>query len=58
MAIDGETAMDTIERRDSLTHINLCLSLEQDSQASTSASEMDAMLSYDDTLRDVSEKQR
>ena len=56
LAIDGGTAMDTIESWDSLTHINLCLSLEQDFQVSFTVDEMEAMLSYDDILRVLSGK--
>ncbi len=56
LSIDGDTAMDTIERWDSLTHINLCLTLEQDFQVSFSVSDMEAMLSYDDILRVLGEK--
>ena len=56
LAIDGATAMDTIESWDSLTHINLCLSLEQDFQVSFTVDEMEAMLSYDDILRVLSAK--
>ena len=58
MGIDGDTAMDTIERWDSLTHITLCLSLEQDFQVSFTVGEMEAMLSYDDILLVLSEKLR
>jgi acyl carrier protein len=57
-AIDGATAMDTIERWDSLTHITLCLSLEEDFQVSFTVSEMEAMLSYDDILLVLSDKLR
>jgi len=56
LAIDGGTAMDTIESWDSLTHINLCLSLEQDFQVSFTVTEMEAMLSYEDILRVLGEK--
>jgi acyl carrier protein len=56
--IDGDTAMDTIERWDSLTHITLCLSLEQDFQVSFTVGEMEAMLSYDDILLVLGEKLR
>jgi acyl carrier protein len=57
-SIDGDTAMDTIERWDSLTHLTLCLSLEQDFQLSLTVGEMEAMLSYDDILLVLSEKLR
>jgi acyl carrier protein len=56
LAIDGGTAMDTIESWDSLTHINLCLSLEQDFHVAFTVTEMEAMLSYEDILRVLSEK--
>ncbi len=56
LAIDGGTAMDTIESWDSLTHINLCLGLEQDFQVSFTVTEMEAMLSYEDILRVLGEK--
>lgn len=56
LAIDGGTAMDTIESWDSLTHINLCLSLEQDFQVAFTVTEMETMLSYEDILRVLSEK--
>ena len=56
LAIDGGTAMDTIESWDSLTHINLCLNLEQDFQVSFTVTEMEAMLSYEDILRVLGEK--
>lgn len=56
LAIDGETAMDSTESWDSLTHINLCLTLEQDFQVSFSVGEMEAMLSYEDILRVLTEK--
>ena len=55
-AIDGDTAMDAIESWDSLTHINLCLSLEQDFQVSFTVAEMEAMLSYEDIRRVLGEK--
>ena len=55
-AIDGHTAKDTIESWDSLTHINLCLNLEQDFQVALTVSEMEAMLSYADILRVLREK--
>ncbi len=58
LGIDGDTTMDTIERWDSLTHITLCLSLEQDFQVSFAVGEMEAMLSYDDILLVLSEKLR
>jgi acyl carrier protein len=57
-AIDGATAMDTIERWDSLTHITLCLTLEQDFQVSFTVSEMEAMLSYEDIALVLSDKLR
>jgi len=50
-AIDGGATMDTIESWDSQTHINLCLSLEQDFQVSLAVGEMEAMVSYEDILR-------
>ena len=52
-SIDGSSAMDTIESWDSLTHINLCLSLEQDFGISFTVSDMEMMLSYDDILREI-----
>jgi acyl carrier protein len=52
----GATAMDTIERWDSLAHITLCLGLEQDFQVSFTVSEMEAMLSYDDIVLVLGEK--
>ena len=55
-AIDGDTAMDTIGSWDSLTHINLCLSLEQDFQVSFTVTEIEAMLSYADIVRVLGEK--
>jgi len=55
-AIDGYTAMDNIESWDSFTHINLCLSLEQDFQVAFTVTEMEAMLSYDDIVRVLNEK--
>jgi acyl carrier protein len=55
-AIDGRTAMDTIESWDSLTHINLCLNLEQDFQIAFTVTEIEAMLSYGDILRVLREK--
>ena len=55
-SIDGSSAMDTIESWDSLTHINLCLSLEQDFGVSFTVSDMEMMLSYDDILRGIIEK--
>jgi acyl carrier protein len=55
-AINGGATMDTIESWDSLTHINLCLNLEQDFQVSLAVDEMEAMLSYDDIVRVLGEK--
>ena len=55
-SIDGGTAMDSVESWDSLTHINLCLGLEQDFQVSFTVSEMEAMLSYEDIIRVIAEK--
>jgi len=54
--IDGHTAMDTIESWDSLTHINLCFSLEQDFQLAFTVAEIETMLSYGDILRVLREK--
>ena len=54
--IDDSTAMDRIESWDSLSHINLCLSLEQDFQVSLSVDEMESMLAYDDVVRVLTEK--
>jgi acyl carrier protein len=56
LAIDGGTAMDTVESWDSLTHINLCLGLEQDFQVSFTVTEMESMLSYEDILHVLGEK--
>jgi len=56
LAIDGGTAMDTIESWDSLTHINLCLSLEQDFHVAFTVPEIEAMLSYEDILRVLGDK--
>jgi len=50
-SIDGDTTMDSVESWDSLTHINLCLSLEQDFQVSFTVQEMERMLSYEDIIR-------
>ena len=50
-SIDGDTTMDGVESWDSLTHINLCLSLEQDFQVSFTVQEMEGMLSYEDIIR-------
>jgi len=55
-SIDGGTAMDSVDSRDSLTHINLCLGLEQDFQVSFTVPEMEAMLSYEDIIRVLAEK--
>jgi len=55
-SIDGGTAMDSVESWDSLTHINLCLGLEQDFQVSFTVPEMEAMLSYEDIIRVLAEK--
>jgi len=55
-SIDGDTAMDSVESWDSLTHINLCLSIEQDFQVSFTVPEMEAMLSYEDIIRVLAEK--
>lgn len=55
-SIDGDTTMDSVESWDSLTHINLCLSLEQDFQVSFTVPEMEAMLSYEDIVRVLAEK--
>ena len=55
-SISGDTAMDSVESWDSLTHINLCSSLEQDFQVSFTVPEMEAMLSYEDIIRVLVEK--
>ena len=55
-SINGDTAMDNVESWDSLTHINLCSSLEQDFQVSFTVTEMEAMLSYEDIIRVLVEK--
>ena len=55
-AIDGHTAMDTIESWDSQAHINLCLCLEQDFQIAFTVAEIEAMLSYGDILRVLRKK--
>jgi acyl carrier protein len=55
-SIDGDTAMDNTESWDSLSHINLCLGLEQDFAISFSVSEMESMLSYDDIVQVLGEK--
>ena len=54
-SIDGGTAMDSVDSWDSLTHINLCLGLEQDFQVSFTVPEMEAMLSYEDIIRVLAE---
>jgi acyl carrier protein len=50
-SIEDGTAMDTVESWDSLSHINLCMSLEQDFQVSFTVGEIESMLSYEDILR-------
>jgi acyl carrier protein len=55
-SIDGGTAMDSVDSWDSLTHINLCLGLEQDFQVFFTVPEMEAMLSYEDIIRVLAEK--
>jgi len=49
-SIDESTAMDTVDTWDSLTHINLCLALEQEFQVTFEVKEIEAMLSYPDVL--------
>jgi acyl carrier protein len=49
--IDASTAMESVESWDSLTHINMCLALEQEFQVSFDVAEMESMLSYGDVLQ-------
>jgi acyl carrier protein len=56
LSIDGSSAMDTIESWDSLTHINLCLSLEQDFDVTFTVEEMEMMVSYEDIRHVISGK--
>ena len=51
VSIEDGTAMDTVESWDSLSHVHLCTSLEQDFQVSFSVTEIESMLSYEDILR-------
>ena len=53
---DGPSTIDTIESWDSLTHINLCLSVEQDFQIASTVAEIEAMLFYSDILLVLREK--
>jgi acyl carrier protein len=50
-SIDESTEMDAIESWDSLNHIQLCLSLEQEFQISLLVSEIESMLSYPDIVQ-------
>jgi acyl carrier protein len=49
-SIDESTAMDSVDTWDSLTHINLCLALEQEFQVAFEVKEIETMLSYPDVL--------
>ena len=49
-SIDESTEKDCVESWDSLNHIQLCLSLEQEFQVSLGVSEIESMLSYSDIL--------
>jgi acyl carrier protein len=49
-SIDESTEMDVIESWDSLNHIQLCLSLEQEFQISLGVSEIESMFSYSNIL--------
>lgn len=55
-SIDESTAMDCVESWDSLNHIQLCLSLEQEFQISLGVSEIESMLSYPEILQVIQEK--
>jgi acyl carrier protein len=56
VAVHGGMSMDTVEAWSSLTHITLCLSLEQDFDVSFTVDEMESMVSYDDIVRVLSAK--
>ena len=55
-AIDDSTAMESVASWDSLSHINLCLGLEQEFQVSLEVAEIEAMLSYPDILQVLQQK--
>jgi acyl carrier protein len=55
-AIDESTAMESVSSWDSLSHINLCLGLEQEFQVSLEVAEIEAMLSYPDILQVLQQK--
>ncbi len=54
--IDESTAMDRVPGWDSLTHINLCLSLEQEFQVALEVAEIETMLSYADIVQVLEHK--
>jgi acyl carrier protein len=56
VTVHGGMSMDTVEAWSSLTHITLCLSLEQDFDVSFTVDEMESMVSYDDIVRVLSAK--
>ncbi len=55
-AIDGSTATESVPSWDSLSHINLCLSLEQEFQVSFDVTEIESMLSYTDIVQVLEQK--
>lgn len=56
VAVHGGTSMDTVEAWSSLTHITICLGLEQDFNVSFTVDEMESMLSYDEIVCVLSNK--
>lgn len=50
-SIGRHTAMSNTEAWDSLSHVTLCLSLEEAFQVTLSVGDMEAMLSYEDIVR-------
>lgn len=55
-AIDGGTARDSVETRDSLKHIMLCLALEEEFKVSFEVHEIETMMSYDDLVEVLQQK--
>lgn len=55
-SIDESTSMDNTESWDSMNHINLCLSIEQEFDISLEVYEIEAMLSFYDVVQVVATK--
>ncbi len=55
-AIDDDTEMDNVEKRDSANHVSLVLALEEEFSISFEISEIESMLTFYDIVTTVESK--